>query len=162
MLDSDTVPCTTGITPNGRRSIAKLAQRMTRNFCAGVCGTVHKWEVVQVENMGEGARLMIRKGVHNPGEPSGVVLSATMSVWMPVQQQKLFDLLQNEQLRSLWDVLSHGGAMQQMVRIAKGQDRGNSISLLRASVSSHILSNKCDPNLLAVITRISSTLWYFS
>lgn len=138
VIMSSNVPCEdhSGITPNGRRSIAKLAQRMTRNFCAGVCGTVHRWEVVRVENMGEGARLMIRKGVHNPGEPSGVVLSATMSVWMPVQQQKLFDLLQNEQLRSQWDVLSHGGPMQQMVRIAKGQDRGNSISLLRASASS--------------------------
>ncbi|KAL1813824.1 hypothetical protein DCAR_0626200 [Daucus carota subsp. sativus] len=123
------------ITPNGKRSMAKLAQRMTRNFCAGVCATKHKWEVVQVGNMGEDARLMIRKGVNGPGEPSGIILSATLSVWIPVQQQQLFELLQNEELRSRWDLLSHGGQMQQMIRIPKGQDSGNRISLSCANAS---------------------------
>ncbi|WOG91331.1 hypothetical protein DCAR_0310579 [Daucus carota subsp. sativus] len=118
--------------PTGRASMAKLAQRMTRNFCAGVCATVHNWEVVQVGNVGEGARLMMRKNVHSLGEPSGIVLSATLSVWMPVKQQQLFDLLQNEDMRSRWDLLSHGGPMQQMACIAKGQDFGNKISLLSA------------------------------
>ena len=120
--------------------MAKLAQRMTRNFCAGVCATKHKWEVVQVGNMGEDARLMIRKGVNGPGEPSGIILSATLSVWIPVQQQQLFELLQNEELRSRWDLLSHGGQMQQMIRIPKGQDSGNRISLSCANVSSRTLT----------------------
>ncbi|KAK6135309.1 hypothetical protein DH2020_030951 [Rehmannia glutinosa] len=31
--------------PSGKKSIVKLAQRMTRSFCTGVCATVHKWEV---------------------------------------------------------------------------------------------------------------------
>lgn len=91
-------------------------------------------------NMGEDAvRLMTRKGgVNNiPGEPTRVV-SATVSVWMPVHHQHLFDLLQNEQLRSQWDFLSNGGPMQQVVRIAKSQDHGNCISLLRASVSVYL------------------------
>ncbi|KAK1392734.1 Homeobox-leucine zipper protein ANTHOCYANINLESS 2 [Heracleum sosnowskyi] len=123
------------ITPTGKTSMAKLAQRMTRNFCAGVCATTHNWEVVQVGNVGKGARLMTRKSVHSLGEPSGIVLSATLSIWMPVQQQQLFDLLQNEELRSRWDLLSHGGQMHQMVCIAKGQDCGNKISLLSANAT---------------------------
>ncbi|KAL8126110.1 hypothetical protein AgCh_013410 [Apium graveolens] len=123
------------ITPTGKTSMAKLAQRMTRNFSAGVCATMHNWEVVQVGNVGKGARLMIRKSVQSLGEPSGIVLSAASSVWMPMQQQQLFDLLQNEELRSRWELLSHGDQMHQMVCIAKGQDSGNKISLLSANAS---------------------------
>ncbi|KAL8148250.1 hypothetical protein AgCh_005566 [Apium graveolens] len=119
------------VTPNGRRRMAKLAQRMTRIFCAGVCATVNKWEVVQDKNMGEDIRFLIRKGIPNPGEPSEVVLSATMSVQMPVQPHQLFEMLQDEERRSQWDVLSHGGQMQQMIHISKGLDYGKSISLLR-------------------------------
>lgn len=129
----------TVITATGKTSMAKLAQRMTRNFCAGVCATMHNWEVVQAGNVGKGARLMMRKSVQSLGEPSGIVLSATLSVWMPVQQQQLFDLLQNEELRSRWDLLSHGGQMNQMVCIAKGQDSSNRISLLSANVSIRIV-----------------------
>ncbi|KAK1362516.1 hypothetical protein POM88_046990 [Heracleum sosnowskyi] len=68
------------ITPTGKTSMEKLAQRMTRNFCAGVCATTHNWEVVQVGNVGKGERLMTRKSVHSLGEPSGIVLCATLSI----------------------------------------------------------------------------------
>lgn len=117
--------------------MAKLAQRMTRIFCAGVCATVNTWEVVQVKNMGEDSRLLVRKGIPNSGEPSDVVLSATMSVQMPVQPHQLFDMLQDEAHRSQWDVLAHGGSMQQIFHISKGQDYGKSISLLRPTVSKY-------------------------
>ncbi|KAK3039273.1 hypothetical protein RJ639_027977, partial [Escallonia herrerae] len=146
------VTCKTAITVSGKRSVAKLAQRMTRNFCAGVCATYHKWELVQVGNIGEDARLMIRNGTNNPGEPQGVVLSATMSVWMPVTRQCLFDLLQDERLRSQWDVLSHGGPMQQMVCISKGQDRGNSISLLRSGAA----ANNGNQNSMLILQETST------
>ncbi|KAL7214336.1 hypothetical protein ACSBR1_026699 [Camellia fascicularis] len=124
-----------GVTPTGRRNMVKLAQRMTRNFCAGVCATMHMWQLVQVGNVGEEARLMIRNSMDNPGEPPGLVLSATTSVWMPVSHQRLFDFLRNEQMRSQWDELSHGGPMQEMVCITTGQDRGNCVSLLRATAA---------------------------
>ena len=121
----------------GRTGMVRLAHRMTRSYCAGVCATMHMWQLVQVGNMGEEARLMMRNSVDKSGEPSGLVLSATTSVWMPVSHQRLFDFLRDEQLRSEWDELSHGGPMQEMVHIAPGQDRGNCVSLLRATVSSH-------------------------
>ncbi|KAJ6320416.1 hypothetical protein OIU78_015746 [Salix suchowensis] len=68
-----------------------------------------------------------------PGEPPGIVLSAATSVWLPVSPQRLFDFLRDERLRSEWDILSNGGPMQEMAHIAKGQDHGNCVSLLRAS-----------------------------
>ncbi|XP_039061410.1 homeobox-leucine zipper protein ANTHOCYANINLESS 2-like [Hibiscus syriacus] len=124
----------TAITASGKRSMLKLAQRMTDNFCAGVCAsTVHKWNKLNAGNVDEDVRVMTRKSVDDPGEPSGIVLSAATSVWLPVSPQRLFDFLRDERLRSEWDILSNGGPMQEMAHIAKGQDHGNCVSLLRAS-----------------------------
>ncbi|XP_042505461.1 homeobox-leucine zipper protein ANTHOCYANINLESS 2-like isoform X2 [Macadamia integrifolia] len=123
----------TGITAAGRRSMLKLAQRMTENFCAGVCASaVHKW-IKLTGNIDEDVRVMTRKSVDDPGEPPGVVLSAATSVWLPVSPKRLFDFLRDERLRSEWDILSNGGPMQEMAHIAKGQEHGNCVSLLRAS-----------------------------
>ncbi|GAB2271660.1 Homeobox-leucine zipper protein ANTHOCYANINLESS 2 [Dionaea muscipula] len=125
----------TAMTAGGRRSMLKLAQRMTDNFCAGVCAsTVHKWNKLNMgSNVDEDIRVMTRKSVDDPGEPSGIVLSAATSVWLPVSPQGLFDFLRDERMRSEWDILSNGGPMQEMAHIAKGQDQGNCVSLLRAS-----------------------------
>ncbi|KAI7745031.1 hypothetical protein M8C21_022267 [Ambrosia artemisiifolia] len=104
-----------------KRSLTSLAQRMTANFCAGVCATGgHKWE--RVSDTPEPARILIRKSLNNLGDPSGGVLSASMSVWMPMQHQRLFALMLNEDMRSKWDVLSPGSAMQNMISLSKSQD----------------------------------------
>ncbi|CAL9069626.1 unnamed protein product [Musa banksii] len=128
----------TAVTPSGRRSMLKLAQRMTDNFCAGVCASsAREWNKLGGGvNIGEDVRVMTRQSVADPGEPPGVVLSAATSVWLPLSPQRLFDFLRNEQLRSQWDILSNGGPMQEMAHIAKGQNTGNAVSLLRASAVS--------------------------
>ncbi|KAK4375052.1 hypothetical protein RND71_005729 [Anisodus tanguticus] len=117
---------------SGQRNIAMLAQRMTHNFCAMVCATIYNWEKIQSAN-GEYARLMMRKNIADPGEPIGVVLSATKTIWLPVKQQPLFEFFMNEQMRSHWDVLSNNGVMQPTVHISKGQNFGNIISLFSAN-----------------------------
>lgn len=118
------------ISPSGKRSIVKLAQRMTRSFCTGVCSTVDEWEVVQdADNM----KLLTWKSTGNSGVPPGVILSASTTVWMPVPPQHLLDFLQNEKTRSHWDVLSQDGPMRAMLRIPKGQDLDNSICILQTS-----------------------------
>ncbi|KAE9618268.1 putative transcription factor & lipid binding HD-SAD family [Lupinus albus] len=123
----------TALSQAGKRSMLKLAQRMTSNFYSGVCASsARKWESLSVETLGDDMRVMTRKNVDDPGEPPGIVLSAATSVWMPVSRQRLFDFLRNEGLRSEWDILSNGGPMQEMVHIAKGQGHGNCVSLLRA------------------------------
>ncbi|XP_072961587.1 homeobox-leucine zipper protein ROC5-like isoform X1 [Typha angustifolia] len=141
ILMSSSVPShdnTAAIPPSGRRSMLKLAARMTDNFCAGVCASAaHKWsKLVGAGNVGEDVRVMTRQSVDDPGEPPGVVLSAATSVWVPVAPQRLFDFLRDERLRSEWDILSNGGPMQEMAHIAKGHHQGNAVSLLRASAVS--------------------------
>jgi len=46
------------------------------------------------------------------------------------QKQHSINFLRDESLRSEWDILSNGGSVTKMAHIAKGQDPGNSISLL--------------------------------
>ncbi|CAM0944708.1 unnamed protein product [Alopecurus aequalis] len=119
----------TAISQEGKRSMLKLARRMTENFCAGVsASSAREWSKLDgaTGSIGEDVRVMARKSVSEPGEPPGVVLSAATSVWVPVAPEKLFDFLRNEQLRAEWDILSNGGPMQEMTRIAKGHQHGNS------------------------------------
>ncbi|CAH2069213.1 unnamed protein product [Thlaspi arvense] len=118
------------ITPGGRKSMLKLAQRMTFNFCSGISApSVHSWSKLTVGNVDPDVRVMTRKSVDEPG----IILSAATSVWLPASPQSLFDFLRNERMRCKWDVLSNGGPMQEMARIAKGQDQGNSVFLLRSN-----------------------------
>ncbi|KAJ8459626.1 hypothetical protein OPV22_032552 [Ensete ventricosum] len=82
---------TTTITPSGRRSMLKLAQRMTDNFCSGVCASsAHEWNKLSGGiNIGENVRVKTSQNVAEPGEPPGVVLSAATSVWLPIAPRVL-------------------------------------------------------------------------
>ncbi|KAF2315651.1 hypothetical protein GH714_040173 [Hevea brasiliensis] len=124
----------TVINISGKKSMVKLAQRMVDNFCSGVCASsLHKWDKLLVGNVSEDIRILTRKNINEPGKPPGIVLSAATSVWLPVMRERLFDFLRDERSRSEWDILSHGGMMQEMVHISKGHCRGNCVSLLRSS-----------------------------
>ncbi|KAL6633793.1 hypothetical protein ACP70R_026464 [Stipagrostis hirtigluma subsp. patula] len=142
LMTPDTVPANDSsvITQEGKRSMLKLARRMTENFCAGVsASSAREWSKLDgaAGSIGEDVRVMARKSVNEPGEPPGVVLSAATSVWVPVAPEKLFNFLRDERLRAEWDILSNGGPMQEMATIAKGQEHGNSVSLLKASASAN-------------------------
>ncbi|KAI3902836.1 hypothetical protein MKW92_006762 [Papaver armeniacum] len=131
------------ITPRGRASMLKLAQRMTQNFCAGVCpSSSRRWKrFFSAGNVDVDVKVMTRKSVNDPGEPPGAVMSAATSVWLPISPEKLFDFLRDERLRFEWDVLSSGGPMQQISHITTGQDPGNCISLLRSGAMNATQSN---------------------
>ncbi|KAL1555077.1 homeobox-leucine zipper protein ANTHOCYANINLESS 2-like isoform X2 [Salvia divinorum] len=122
------------VPPSGKKGIVKLAQRMTRGFCSGICSTVDEWEVVQDA---DNTKLMTRKSSGNSGAPPGVILSASTTVWMPVSPQHLLDFLQDEKTRSHWDVLSQDGPMRSMLRLPKGQDPDNYISILQTSADAN-------------------------
>ena len=115
----------------------KLAQRMMKNFCAGVSASSAAWSKLDglTGKIGEDVRVTARRSVDEPGVPSGVVLCAATSVWMLVTPKELFNFLCNEKMREEWDILSKGGPMQEMTKVAKGQQSGNAVSLLRANVS---------------------------
>ncbi len=121
-------------TADGRRSMLKLAQRMTKNFCAAAsASTAHSSTTLASSGENDDVRLMTRNGIDNLGEPHGTILSAATSLWLPVLPQRVFEFLRDESLRSEWDILSDGSLVTEMAHIAKGQDPGNSVSLLHVN-----------------------------
>ncbi|XP_020109359.1 homeobox-leucine zipper protein ROC2-like [Ananas comosus] len=136
----------------GRKSMLKLAERMVISFCGAVtASTTHQWTTLSGSGA-EDVRVMTRKSVDDPGRPPGIVLNAATSFWLPVSPKRVFDFLRDESSRSVWDILSNGGVVQEMAHIANGRDHGNCVSLLRVnSVNSNqsnmlILQESCtDP-----------------
>ncbi|ERM93749.1 hypothetical protein AMTR_s00004p00265170 [Amborella trichopoda] len=127
--------------PEGRKSMLKLAERMVVSFCAGVsASTAHTWTTLSGSGA-EDVRVMTRKSIDDPGRPPGIVLSAATSFWLPVPPKRVFDFLRDENSRSQWDILSNGGVVQEMAHIANGPDPGNCVSLLRVNSANSNQSN---------------------
>lgn len=84
----------------GRKSILKLAQRMTWSFCRAIgASSYNTWTKVSGKT-GEDIRIASRKNLNDPGEPLGVILCAVSSVWLPISPHALFDFLRDESHRN--------------------------------------------------------------
>ncbi|CAN6879095.1 unnamed protein product [Brassica oleracea] len=127
--------------PEGRKSMLKLAERMVMSFCSGVgASNAHAWTTLATAGSDD-VRVMTRKSMDDPGRPPGIVLSAATSFWIPVAPKRVFDFLRDENSRSEWDILSNGGLVQEMAHIANGRDPGNSVSLFRVNSANSGQSN---------------------
>ncbi|KAK7308817.1 hypothetical protein RJT34_05075 [Clitoria ternatea] len=119
--------------PEGRKSMLKLAERMVNSYCTGVgASTANAWTTLSATGC-EDVRVMTRKSVDDPGRPLGIVLSAATSFWLPVPPRRVFDFFRDLNSRSGWDILTNGGVIQEMAHITNGRDPGNSVSLLRVN-----------------------------
>ncbi|OMO57701.1 hypothetical protein CCACVL1_25697 [Corchorus capsularis] len=132
--------------PDGKRSMMKLAQRMVNNFCTSIStSNSHQWTTLSGVNE-VGVRVTVHKSC-DPGQPNGVVLSAATTFWLPVTPQNVFNFFKDERTRPQWDVLSNGNAVQEVAHIANGSHPGNCISVLRAFNTSQnnmlILQESC-------------------
>ncbi|MBA0564242.1 hypothetical protein Golob_009196, partial [Gossypium lobatum] len=118
--------------PEGKRSMMKLAQRMVNSFCTSV-GTSNSHRSTTLSGSNEvGVRVTVHKS-SDPGQPNGIVLSAATTFWLPVSPQNVFNFFKDERTRPQWDVLSNGNAVQEVAHIANGSHPGNCISVLRVS-----------------------------
>ncbi|KAI9087360.1 hypothetical protein K1719_030680 [Acacia pycnantha] len=117
--------------PEGKRSMMKLAQRMVTNFCTCLSASNgQRWTTLSGLNE-VGVRVTVHKSTE-PGQPNGVVLSAATTIWLPIPPQTVFNFFKDERKRPQWDVLSNGSAVQEVAHIANGSHPGNCISVLRA------------------------------
>lgn len=113
----------------GRKSILKLAQRMTWSFCQAIsASSFHTWTKV-TSKTGEDIRISSRKNLNDPSEPLGLIVCAVSSIWLPISPNVLFDFLRDETRRTEWDIMSNGGTVQSIANLAKGQDRGNAVTI---------------------------------
>ncbi|WOL11040.1 homeobox-leucine zipper protein GLABRA 2 [Canna indica] len=119
----------------GRKSILRLGQRMTSNFCQSIGASGQRtWTKVSTKG-GDDIRFTTRKNINDPGEPQGLIVCAVLSSWMPVPTEALFDFLRDDSRRTEWDIMLTPGATQTIVNLAKGQDRGNSVTVHKTTSS---------------------------
>ncbi|KAK6148220.1 hypothetical protein DH2020_019132 [Rehmannia glutinosa] len=132
--------------PEGKRSMMKLAQRMVSNFCSSINpSNGQQWTTLSGLNEFE-----VRATLHrstDPGQPNGVVLSAAATIWLPISPENVFNFFRDERTRPQWDVLSNQNPVQEVAHIANGSHPGNCISVLRAFNTSQnnmlILQESC-------------------
>lgn len=132
--------------PDGKRSMMKLAQRMVSSFCTSI-STSNSHRGTTLSGLNEvGVRVTLHKSM-DPGQPNGVVLNAATTFWLPVSPQNVFNFFKDERTRPQWDVLTNGNAVQEVAHIANGSNPGNCISVLRALNTSQnnmlILQESC-------------------
>ncbi|KAJ6684120.1 hypothetical protein OIU85_007777 [Salix viminalis] len=132
--------------PEGRKSIANLAHRMMKIFCASLAMS-GKLDFRQLsEGNNSGVRVAIRKN-EEQGQPIGTVVSAATSFWLPLSPQNVFDFFKDEKSRAQWDILSNGNPVHEISRISNGADPGNCISIIQPFIPSEnnmlILQESC-------------------
>nr|CAB3474326.1 unnamed protein product [Digitaria exilis] len=122
----------------GRRSVLKLAHRMTSSLCRVIGGSRDlAWRKQQVNRGGHDVRVTSRRNTgYDPGETQGLIACAVASAWLPVSPAALLDFLRDESRRHEWDAMLPGRPVQSCASVAKGKDRGNCVTVYAANTSS--------------------------
>nr|CAB3478366.1 unnamed protein product [Digitaria exilis] len=114
----------------GRRSVLKLAHRMTSGLCRVIGGSRDLPWRKQPSNRGGGLDVRVasrRNTGDDPGETQGLIACAVASAWLPVSPAALLDFLRDESRRHEWDVMLPTRPVQSCASVAKGKDRGNCV-----------------------------------
>ncbi|PAN48258.1 hypothetical protein PAHAL_9G371800 [Panicum hallii] len=127
-------------TPEARTNMMKLSQRMITTFCANISASGSQSWTSLSESTEDTIRVTTRKNT-DPGQPSGVILTAVSTSWLPFSHQRVFELLADEQQRCQLEILSNGGSLHEVAHIANGSHPRNCISLLRINAASNSSQN---------------------
>ncbi|KAL3838739.1 hypothetical protein ACJIZ3_023330 [Penstemon smallii] len=116
----------------GRRNLMKLSHRMVMNFCE-VLGMSDKLDFPNLSELNNsGVRVALRKS-DGLGQPDGLIVIATTSLWLPISYENLFNFFKDEKKRSQWDVLSSGNPVNAIAHISTGTHSGNCISIIQVN-----------------------------
>uniref|UniRef100_A0A0D9XMU9 Homeobox domain-containing protein n=1 Tax=Leersia perrieri TaxID=77586 RepID=A0A0D9XMU9_9ORYZ len=127
-------------TPEARTNMMKLSQRMITTFCANISASGSQSWTALSDSTEDTIRVATRKNTE-PGQPSGVILTAVSTSWLPFSHQQVFELLADEQQRCQLEILSNGGSLHEVAHIANGSHPRNCISLLRINAASNSSQN---------------------
>lgn len=84
--------------PEGTRSMMKLAQRMMSNFCASINPSSGQHLTTLLGSSEVEVRATLHRSV-DPGQPNRMVLSAAATIWLPVSPQNVFNFFRDERTR---------------------------------------------------------------
>ncbi|KAK8676516.1 hypothetical protein V6N13_142090 [Hibiscus sabdariffa] len=126
--------------PEARKNLMRLAQRMIRTFCVNISSSSGQLWTAIPDSSDDTVRITTRI-VTEPGQPTGLILCAVCTTWLPFPHHQVFDLLRDERHRTQLEVLSNGNALHEVAHIANGAHPGNCISLFRIDVASNSSQN---------------------
>ncbi|CAL5368194.1 unnamed protein product [Camellia sinensis] len=120
--------------PEGRKSIMDLSQRMVKNFwkMLSMSGKLDFPHLSELNN--SGIRVSVRQN-NEIGQPSGMIVSAASSLWLPLSSETLFNFFTDEKTRHQWDVLSNGNPVNEIAHVSYGTHPGNCISIIQSFAS---------------------------
>ncbi|KAG8092658.1 hypothetical protein GUJ93_ZPchr0012g19206 [Zizania palustris] len=127
-------------TPEARTNMMKLSQRMITAFCANISASGSQSWTALSDSTEDTIRVTTRKNTE-PGQPSGVILTAVSTTWLPFSHHQVFELLADEQQRCQLEILSNCGSLHEVAHIANGSHSRNCISLLRINAASNSSQN---------------------
>ncbi|XP_058220003.1 homeobox-leucine zipper protein PROTODERMAL FACTOR 2-like [Rhododendron vialii] len=121
------------IMQDGRKSILKLADRMTRSYHAGVSSTAspeNTWKPIPISGAGD-VLVTTSYNDDDPETPRGVSITVATTIWLPNQPKNVFEFLRNEDHRSQWDLLCLKRCSQEATRVCTGHDPANCVSIIK-------------------------------
>lgn len=78
----------------------RLSQRMVRTFCVNISTAYGQSWTALSETSKDTVRITTRK-MCEPGQPTGVVLCAVSTTWLPFSHHQVFDLIRDQHHQSL-------------------------------------------------------------
>lgn len=84
--------------PEARKNMMKLAQRMIKTFCANISTSGGQSWTALSDSPDDTVRITTRK-ITEPGQPNGLILSAVSTTWLPYPHNQVFELLRDEHRR---------------------------------------------------------------
>ncbi|XP_010523539.1 PREDICTED: homeobox-leucine zipper protein ROC5-like isoform X1 [Tarenaya hassleriana] len=119
------------LSPLAKRNLVNLSRRMVSVFCAGVCGiTGQNWKPVGTDRLLDHNIRVFSRETQDRGNPC-VLLSASGLVRMQAKPDVIFGLLCDARNMDLWDHMRHSGEIEERVRVSKGPNPGNHVSIFR-------------------------------
>ncbi|KAK5844708.1 hypothetical protein PVK06_000849 [Gossypium arboreum] len=133
-----TAPSTDGvlIPQEGRESLLKLAEKMTKNFFNNINScSENVWSGLPQNFAAQDVRLRYGNILKVPGKPSGNIVIFTTSIQIPVSMEVLFDFLRHERTRNRWDLLSNQRHVRELVYVSNGENPKNRVSMMQVNSS---------------------------
>ncbi|TXG75072.1 hypothetical protein ES332_1Z018000v1 [Gossypium tomentosum] len=133
-----TAPTTDGvlIPQEGRESLLKLAEKMTKNFFNNINScSENVWSGLPQNFAAQDVRLRYGNILKVPGKPSGNIVIFTTSIQIPVPMEVLFDFLRHERTRNRWDLLSNQRHVRELVYVSNGENPKNRVSIMQVNSS---------------------------
>ncbi|MED6172512.1 hypothetical protein PIB30_050763 [Stylosanthes scabra] len=119
----------------GRRSVMRVCERMVRIFSENLnmSGKVEFPELSMEYN--SGVRIAARRCIEK-GQPTGTIVMAATSVWLPHHYHTVFQFLTDVNKRTQWDVMSCISPVHKIAHISNGIHPGNNISIIQPFIPS--------------------------